>query len=94
METGELRSALLDALPGHAKKAAAQLPDAVVDSNSLSELGLSSMQILKFVMAAEEALGVEFSDSDLANLPNLPFSSIVSLAGRADSAASQAAAEG
>jgi acyl carrier protein len=79
VEIEQVRSVLCEVLPPHARRNVEELPESQVDALSLEEIGLSSMQILKFMMAVEETLGIEFSDTDLGSFPKLAFGAIVDL---------------
>lgn len=64
----DVMSKLVEILPEHAR-AAARTPGSDPAELSLAELGLSSMQMLRFMMAMEDSFPITFDDAELAGIP-------------------------
>ena len=82
----EVMSSLIEILPAHAREAASA-SGTESGGVSLAELGLSSMQVLRFMMAIEDTFPITFDDAELASIPQQSLGDIArTIADKAQSA--------
>jgi acyl carrier protein len=62
MEKDEVKKAVLELIEDEMP----ELEDVALDKNIVSEYGVSSVSIIKLIVAAESKFGVSFSDYELA----------------------------